>query len=413
LTGDAATQVHATGTAGADTMTGSGSTDYFDLSQGGNDTASGGGGNDAFYMGGAFNAADHIDGGTGTNDQIGLEGDYSGANRLVLGADTIAGIELVGLLTGHSYDITTNDGNVAAGQVLMFYATTLGAGDSFTFDGSAETDGSFRIYGGLGADTLTGGGGNDGFYFGRDGRFNPLTDHIDGGAGNNDQLALDGNYTVTISGANVTNVEMLVLLDGTLSTHTQYDITLADDWTASGETHIVYGVQVREGFTIDGSAETDGNFKVYGGMGSDTITTGAGNDWIHGGAGADILDGGGGATIFAYSRVSDSIGTSHDTIVNFDATVDHIDLPTAVTGIDAAITTGTLDASNFDNDLTAALAGLNAHHAISFTASSGDLAGHIFEVIDTNGIAGYQAGQDMVIELQTPVNPITDTSAFL
>ena len=91
----------------------------------------------------------------------------------------------------------------------------------------------------------------------------------------------------------------------------------------------------------------------------------------------------------------------------------HIDLPTAVTGIDAAITTGTLNSASFDSDLTAALAGLNANHAISFTADSGTLSGHIFEVIDTNGVAGYQAGQDMVIELQNPVTPITTPAPFV
>jgi hypothetical protein len=72
-----------------------------------------------------------------------------------------------------------------------------------------------------------------------------------------------------------------------------------------------------------------------------------------------------------------------------------------------------LNAASLDSDLAAALAGLNANHAVQFTADSGTLAGHNFEVIDTNGIAGYQAGQDMVIELQTPVNPITDATAFV
>ncbi|MDB5674644.1 MAG: hypothetical protein JWM65_1626, partial [Sphingomonas bacterium] len=398
------------GGAGDDVVVGSGS---FDLSQGGNDTTTGGAGNDGFYFGAAFTGADRVDGGGGSNDQIGLEGDYSGGNRLVLGANTLANVEVVTAFAGHSYDITTNDGNVAAGKVLTFYGSTLGANDSFTVDGSAETDGAFRMYGGLGADHFTGGAGDDGFYFGRDGRFNVATDHIDGGAGTNDQFALEGNYNVTISNSVVTNVEVISLLDG-LAAHSQYHVTLTDDWTGAGQTHTVYGVPVRDGFTLDASAESDGNLKVYGGLGGDTITTGAGNDWIMGGAGADTLNGGLGADTFFYNKVSDSIGVSHDTILNFDALHDHIDLPTAVTGIDAAIDHGTLNAgSSFDADLTAALAGLNAGHAVQFTADSGTLAGHIFEVIDTNGVAGYQAGQDMVIELQNPVNPITDTASFI
>src|SRR3569623_3471629 len=154
VTGASSSGDQAQGTAGADTMTGTGNGDYFNLSAGGDDTASGGGGNDSFYLGAAFNAADHIDGGAGTNDQIGIEGDYTGANRLVLGANTITGIAAIALLAGHEYDVTTVDGNVAAGQVLAVYGSTLGAGGSITFDGSDETDGSFRVYGGLGADTF-------------------------------------------------------------------------------------------------------------------------------------------------------------------------------------------------------------------------------------------------------------------
>jgi hypothetical protein len=39
----------------------------------------------------------------------------------------------------------------------MVNASTLQAGENLTFDGSAETNGSFFIYGGKGVDTLTGG----------------------------------------------------------------------------------------------------------------------------------------------------------------------------------------------------------------------------------------------------------------
>ncbi|HSI17204.1 MAG TPA: Ig-like domain-containing protein [Sphingomonas sp.] len=406
---------HLNGSAGSESITGTGGNDYFDLSQGGSDNASGGIGNDAFFMGAALNAGDHIDGGAGTDDQLALQGNYAGGNALTLGAGTIAGIEVLTVLPGFSYDITANDGNVGAGQTLTVYGSTLGAGDSFTFDGSAETDGKFVIYGGLGTDNLTGGGGNDGFYFGRGGRFDTGTDHINGGGGANNQLALDGSYTTTISGANLTNIQVVSLLDSSPATPADYVLTLADDWTLVGQTHTVYGVPVRHGMVIDGSAETDGKLIIYGGLGGDTITGGHGNDTLYGGLGADTLTGGEGADTFLYTKVAQSIGSSHDIIIGFDASVDKIDLPSgiAVTGIDAAITTGALNAASFDSDLSLALAGLNAHHAISFTANSGDLAGHIFEVIDTNGVAGYQAGQDMVIEFESPVTPITTPAPFI
>jgi hypothetical protein len=413
VNGNPTSTAHALGTVGADTMTGTSGDDYFDLSQGGNDTVNGGAGNDAFFMGAAMTAADHIDGGAGTNDQVGLQGNYTGANKLVLGASTITNVEVLTALPGYSYDITTNDGNVAAGQTLAIYGTTLGASDNLTVNGSAETDGKFMMYGGLGADNFTGGAGVDGFYFGRDGRFNPATDHVDGGPGS-DQMALDGSYTVTISGANIVNVEVLSLLDGTPSIPAIYNITLADDWTPAGQTYTVYGVTVRSGFTVNGAAESNGNLIVYGGLGNDTITTGAGNDTLYGGAGADTLTGGAGADIYLYSKVSDSIGSAHDIIIGFDPSVDKIRLPsgTSVTGIDAAVSSGAASVSTIDSDFSAALGGLAAHHAIQFTPSTGNLAGHVFEVIDMNGTAGYQAGQDIVIELQSPVSPITATTAF-
>jgi Ca2+-binding RTX toxin-like protein len=414
VTGNPAIAVHANGSAGNDNMTGTGGDDYFDLSQGGNDTAVGGGGNDAFFMGAAMNPADHIDGGAGTSDQVALQGDYTGANKLVLGAGTITNIETLTVLPGFSYDITSNDGNVAAGQTLVIYGATLVAGNNLTFNGSAETDGKFTVYGGQGADNITTGAGSDGIYFGRDGRFNPATDHVDGGGGT-DQMALDGSYTVTISNASVTNVELLSLLDDVPATHNQYNITLTDDWTPAGQTRTIYGVLVRDGYTLDASAESNGNLTVYGGYGSDTITTGAGNDWIYGGLGADILKGGLGADTYVYTAVAQSIGTAHDIIIGFDPTVDKIDLPSSVsvTGIDAAVSSGAASAATLDSDLTTALASLGAHHAVAFTPSSGDLAGHTLEVIDTNGVTGYQAGVDMVIELQSPVSSITLTTPFI
>ena len=49
---------------------------------------------------------------------------------------------------------------------------------------------------------------------------------------------------------------------------------------------------------------------------------------------------------------------------------------------------------------------LGAGQAALFTANAGTLSGHVFAVIDVNGQAGYQAGQDLVIELINPVLPI-------
>src|SRR6185295_5180093 len=108
INGVVSPQDHLEGDGTNNVITGTPNGDFFDLSQGGNDTASGLGANDGFFFGAAFTAADTVDGGAGNNDQIGLQGDYTGGNALVLGATTIANVEAIVVLPGFSYDITTN-----------------------------------------------------------------------------------------------------------------------------------------------------------------------------------------------------------------------------------------------------------------------------------------------------------------
>ena len=391
------------GDAGNNTINGTTGTDFFDLSAGGNDTANGGNGNDAFSFGAAFTAADTVDGGAGTNDQIGLQGNYSGANALTLGASTITNVEVIAVLPGFSYSITTVDANIAAGQNLTFYGTNLGAGDNFTVNASAETNGTVTIYGGLGTDTFTGGAGNDGFYFGP-GRFNPATDTVNGGAGTNDQVALDGSYTATISATQLQNVELLALLRGVTGDLANYNITLADNLIGAGQSFTVFGLAVETGYTLNATAETNGNVTVMGGSGADTISTGAGADRIFGGGGADILNGGAGADTFVYDGVSQSTGAIYDRITGFVSGTDRFDFNFTVTGVDATVGAGTLSTASFDANLAAAIGAgqLAANHAVLFQANAGTLSGLTFLVVDANGVAGYQAGEDYVIQLVTP-----------
>ncbi|MBA3880278.1 MAG: hypothetical protein C0500_11255 [Sphingobium sp.] len=401
------------GGAGNDTVNGRPGSDFFNLSQGGNDTVNGGDGNDAFLFGAAFTAADTVDGGVGTDDQIGLQGNYSGGNALTLGASTITNVEVIAVLPGFSYSITTNDANIAAGGNLTFYGTNLGAGDSFTVNASAETNGSVRIFGGLGTDSFTGGAGNDGFYFDPN-RFNPATDVVNGGAGTNDQFALDGSYTLTLGAAQVQNVEVLVLLRGVTGDLATYNITLADDLIGAGQRFTVFGLPVETGFTLNATAETNGDLTVLGGSGADTISTGAGADSLFGGGGADVLNGGAGADTFAYDAVSQSTGAAFDRIVGFVSGTDRIDFNFAVTGVDATVGSGALSTASFDANLAAVIGAgqLAANHAVLFQASAGDLAGQTFLVVDANGVAGYQAGADYVIQLANPPASLV-TSDFI
>ncbi|MEG3181828.1 cadherin-like domain-containing protein [Sphingomonas sp. LT1P40] len=404
------------GTAGNDNLGGTNGVDFFDLSQGGSDTASGGDGNDGFLMGAAFDASDAIDGGDGTNDQVGLRGNYTGGNALVLGSTTLRNVELIGLLDdgGNDYDITTHNDNVGAGQVLTVFGTNLGEDNSFTFNGSNETDGSFRIYGGLGTDVVTGGAQNDGFWFGP-GRFDPTVDRVNGGGGTNDQLALDGDYTITLDGTSIQNIETITLQRGPVGDSNSFNLTLADSLVANDATLTIWGFPLLTALTVNGAAETDGNLRVYGGAVGDTITGGGGDDWLWGGAGGDRLTGGVGADIFAYDVASQSTGINYDTLVGFNAAEDRIDLPFAVTSV-AAPVSGNLSLATFNEDLAAAIgaAQMASGQAVLFTATGGDMAGQTFLIVNgLNSSAGYQDGSDYVFHLESPVGTIITPDPFV
>jgi hypothetical protein len=49
--------------------------------------------------------------------------------------------------------------------------------------------------------------------------------------------------------------------------------------------------------------------------------------------------------------------------------------------------------------VVASAAHLGAHDVLLFTPSTGDLHGHTLMVVDANGVAGYQAGHDMVFDV--------------
>lgn len=241
--------------AGNDTVTTGAGNDTITIGAG-SDTVNTGAGNDTIVGGADVDAADAINGGTGA-DTLTLNGNYAG---LVLGATTVTNVETISLdgvaveavagtpgtvAVTQSYNITTNDGNIAAGQTLTVDATDLrsvatGAGvdlavgtaddvfsaGTLTFSAAAELDGMVSVTGGAGADNITGGA---------------LADTIDGAAGND-----------VINGGNGANV----LLGGA------------------------------------------GNDAITAGTGADSIDGGVGNDTITGGSGRDTLLGGDGDDVF-------------------------------------------------------------------------------------------------------------------
>jgi Ca2+-binding RTX toxin-like protein len=201
-------------------------------------------------------------------------------------------------------------------------------------------------------------------------------------------------------------VDRITLADGS-----DYNLATDDSLVASGDRLVIDATALDGGahVTFDGSAESDGSFAFLGGESNDFFFGGADNDWIAGGGGADTSRGGGGSDIFIYSGVADSTGANYDTIAGFDPAADRIDLPGAVAGFGETVEGGTLSTATFNDDLAAAVAGLGASQAVWFAPDQGDLAGQIFLIVDGNGQAGYQEGEDFVIAVEGA--PLADLSS--
>ena len=183
-----------------------------------------------------------------------------------------------------------------------------------------------------------------------------------------------------------------------------YDLATHDTDVGAGMTSIVdaSALGAAEGLAFDGSAELDGAFAMSGGDGADALSGGAGDDLLRGGLGGDVLAGGAGADLFVYEAAAESSGLGFDLIADFDPAADRLSLPVEVTAFADAVTEGALSAAAFNQGLAAAAAGLGAGQALLFTPDAGDLAGKAFLIVDANGKAGYQAGEDFVFNLAGP-----------
>jgi Ca2+-binding RTX toxin-like protein len=152
--------------------------------------------------------------------------------------------------------------------VLGDYDVNLGTPNTtgdLTFDGSAELDGNFVVWGGDGNDVITTGAG---------------ADTVNAGAGNNTVTTNDGNDVITTgNGSNAV------------------DAGAGNDVVTTGS----------------------GDDTILGGEGNDTISAGDGTNTITGDGGRDIMSGGSGVDTYVYQLASDSSGLSYDTITGFQA----------------------------------------------------------------------------------------------
>jgi hypothetical protein len=210
-------------------------------------------------------------------------------------------------------------------------------------------------------------------------------DRINGGTGN-DTLALDGNY-----GGYLHEIRSPILISVetiTVAAGHEYDLTLQNSDVAAGATLTMDGHALGVGdiLNFNGGAERNGHFIIDSGNGMDDLRGGTLSD------------------TFVYNDGINLSGATRDIITKFDFSNDVVKFA-AVTGIDAAVTAGAAAAGSIDADLTNLFGAgkadeLGAHHAVLFTANSGDLSGYTFLIVDGDGVAGYTPGADLVIQLE-------------
>jgi len=339
---------------------------------GGNDVVNGGGGNDRLI----------VDYATVTSTITGTIGGITDG-----GTDsvTFTHVRNETIYTGGGNDtITAGDGSnlieTAGGNDTVTSGTgsnTIDGGlgnDTITAGNATPGNGADRLDGGAGNDTITGGSGYN-FLTGDAGN-----DTLSGGAG---ESILAGGQGDNILNGGTGN-----------STADYFDSVLGV--TVSLGLATAQHVSVLQTDTLN-SIEN-----LIGSPYNDTLTAStSGNNELTGGAGADHLIAGGGHDTFNYTLAADSTSTTYDTITGFNVLLDKFQFSLAVTAINTEIASGHLSTATFNTDLALAAnaSHLGAHDAVLFTPTSGTLLGDTFLVVDANGHAGYQAGQDFVIEL--------------
>lgn len=126
----------------------------------------------------------------------------------------------------------------------------------------------------------------------------------------------------------------------------------------------------------------NGDFSISTGGGDDNITTGNGDDTLTGGQGVDTLEGGEGADVYNFDTVGDSPSGTPDTVIDFVAGTDQIDVRDL--GFDRFF-------GNFQNTTVAqASAAADGGNVLAFAS-------------DSNSLIGFQGGNpEFEISFENP-----------
>ena len=396
---------------------------------------------------------------------------HNGNDSLALIANTGQGGTLYGdgeeaifatPVPGSAIDVHVIDGDDTltggdGGDRLFGDTIYVGDGSSGGIGGRFRQDGGSDVLDGRGGnDTINGGGGIDTVVFGLDlsvhvnlngipGSGATPADWIEAIGQGNDQLTGIENVTgssqadVIIGNAAANIINGMAGADqmaGGAGNDT-YHVDAAGDITtenANAGTDLVISTISRtlgnnlENLTLSGTAIIDGNGNalanlITGNAAANTLRGYDGSDTLVGNAGADLLIGGNARDVLKpgidtsrdtikFAAVAESTGPTRDIVYDMDLNgEDRFDFVAVPTSIHAMVTTGALDTSSFDANLTAAIGvgQMGVGQAVLFDPSAGNLnqAGHLYLVVDANGVAGYQAGADHVIELFNAVGTLT------
>lgn len=329
------------------------------------DTISGGDGNDILEGGGI--GTDTVDGGNG-NDQIraNAHGWISGGE----GNDTITGFSRAPGAFIRSIDAGGGDDTIIFGGIV-------GSRINLVLQAGA-------LQGGAGTDTLSPGG--------------PMLLDMDVfDAASTGIERLSGGFFVGSDRDNI--LDFATFAAGSFADLIVKGARGSDVLTAQSTEGSVWLYGGHGEDLIIGAERGD---SLFGDAGDDRISGGSGGDDIEGGLGQDRMSGNGGPDIFLISTAEESTGEGYDIIKKFDGLVDKLHCAALPAAIDAAIAAGALsNGASFDSELAAAVnaGNLAAHHAVLFTPDSGTLGGETFLIVDANGVAGYQAGEDQVMGL--------------
>ncbi len=297
------------------------------------------------------------------------------ANAVINGTDTVVSSATYTLNSAAAFGVenitlgtltSSGGGGATTATIVSTGTTAINATGNALANTIIGNDGNNILDGGVGADAMTGNGGNDTYIV--DNTLDTVTEAASGGTADIVKSSVD--FTLP------TEVENLTLTG-----------TTAIDGTGNASNNIIIG---NAGINI-----------ITGGAGQDTVTTGAGADTIKFAAG--VAD-----TVAGAASVAD-IDWFKDLSLN-GSTADQIDITAAVDSVGKAVS-GQISSATFIADMSTALeasangtgfkvatAGITAAVVTATTGSGGVTTGDKFLAIDLNSNGTFEA-TDFVIEI--------------